>query len=246
MGLLKEWYRRAVVYRHRPGHWRLRPGTIDRRLFRSVAVENEYQLPGRFPEGSVLLDVGGHVGSFSYAALRRGAGFVYCCEPNPDNLDILHHNLSPYLERVELIPCAVWRSDRAELRLSFDNPEPRNTGAGHVRAGGSGPAVPALAFDDLVLTASAGGSRRVHLVKLDCEGAEWPILLTSRTLHLVDGVCGEYHLRDYSEPYTVDGWGPYTPELLLRFFKDQGFAARTQPHPEDPRFGLFFATRARW
>ena len=33
----------------------------------------------------------------------------------------------------------------------------------------------------------------MRLLKLDCEGAEWPILLTSRRLHLIDEIVGEFH-----------------------------------------------------
>ena len=35
-------------------------------------------------------------------------------------------------------------------------------------------------------TVTEGGAGRVRLLKLDCEGAEWPILLTSQRLRLVN------------------------------------------------------------
>jgi hypothetical protein len=33
----------------------------------------------------------------------------------------------------------------------------------------------------------------VRLLKMDCEGSEWPLLYTSSELDRVQAVCGEYH-----------------------------------------------------
>jgi FkbM family methyltransferase len=245
MGVLTELYRRFVLFRHKPRRWLLRPNTIDRRVFRSVAIDNEYELPPRFAPHDVILDVGGHVGSFSYAVLKRGAGVVYACEPDADNFRLLRHNLRPYRDRVHLFPHAVWRSDQAVARLYFHNHQgdPRNTGAGSVAGGPTARQVSVLPFDDLVDRATEGGARRVRLLKLDCEGAEWPILLTSRSLHRIDAVCGEYHLRALAGPYAVAGCPEFTPAVLERHLAQQGFRARTRPAPKAPHVGLFFAER---
>jgi FkbM family methyltransferase len=244
MGILTELYRRWQLARHKPRGWQLRPGTIDRRLFREVVIHNDYELPPRFEPHDVILDVGAHLGSFALAALRRGAGTVYCCEADPDNFRLLRHNLRPYRGRVRLLPHAVWRSDAKVTHLRLHNPEdPRNTGAIRVADRSGGPAVPVLPFDDLVLRATCGGAGRVRLLKLDCEGAEWPVLLTARTLSLVDALCGEYHLDACTGPFRVAGHGTYSPELLERHLAEHGFRVRTRPAVKDPRFGLFFAQR---
>ena len=244
MGVLTELYRRWLVARHKPRHWLLRPGTIDRRLFRTVAVENEYRLPRRLARTDLVLDVGAHVGSFAHAALKRGAGTVCCCEADPDNFRLLRHNLAPYRERVRLLSGAVWRSDRAVTRLPFGNPvDRRNTGAGRV-AGRREQTVPALPFDELVEEVTDGSMRRVRLLKLDCEGSEWPILLTSRTLDRIDAICGEYHLGRFPELFHVNGCEDFWPALLDDFLGEQGFRVRIQPSPREPdRLGLFFADR---
>lgn len=242
MGVLKELYRRFQLLLHKPRHWQLRPDTIDRRIFREVVIHNEYQLPARFDRRDVVLDVGAHIGSFALAALRRGAGAVYCCEANPDNFRLLQMNLRPYADRVRTSELAVWRSDRPTAYLHFRNPTPRNTGAGAVSTEPDGLMVAARAFDDLIAEAVADG-RRVRLVKLDCEGSEWPILFTSRMLHLVDSLCGEYHWVDAAGPFAVAGHAQFTPAVLERFLSEQGFRVRTRPMTKDPRAGLFFAER---
>jgi FkbM family methyltransferase len=234
---------RLQLLRHKPSHWLLRPDTIDRRLFRDVVLRNEYQLPARFEPADVILDIGAHTGSFSYAALRRGAGMVHCCEADPDNFRLLQHNLEPFQSRVRLSCCAVWRSDQFVTRLPFHNLEdPRNTGAGCVATSGSKRLVPALSFDELVVRATREG-QRIRLVKLDCEGSEWPILLTSRTFHLVDALCGEYHLGSYAEPFTVAGCPDFTPALLEEYLTEQGFRVRMRPSARNPHLGLFFGER---
>jgi FkbM family methyltransferase len=244
LSLLTELYRRFVLFRHKPRHWRLRPGTIDRRLFREVVIHNDYDLPPRFDPTDVIVDVGGHIGSFTYAVLKRGAGTVYCCEADADNFRLLRHNLRPYGDRVRLLPWAVWRSDQRVTHLRLRTPEdPRNTGAIQVTTAGSGAAVPVLPFDELVLRAAAGGAGRIRLLKLDCEGAEWPILLTARRLDLVDAICGEYHLDACTGLFAVRGYSDYTPALLERHLAEHGFRVRSRPAAKDPRFGLFFAER---
>ena len=128
MGVLRDLYRNWLVRQHTPAHWRMRPHTIDRRIFRHVAIDNEYALPDRFRPEDTVLDIGGHVGSFALAASRRGAGMVHSFEPDADNFAILAHNLAPYRDRVEIRQQAVWREP--SVMLGLHNPvDPRNTGA---------------------------------------------------------------------------------------------------------------------
>ena len=238
MGVLRELYRTWLVSRHRPAHWRLRPRTIDRRIFRHVVIDNEYALPDRFRPEDTILDIGGHVGSFSLAALRRGAGMVHTCEPDADNFEVLVNNLAPYWDRVRLHRRAVWHESAA---LGLHNPiDTRNTGAGQLCLEANAQAVEAVAFDDLVRRIAGG--RRLRLVKLDCEGAEWPILLTSQCLHLIDELCGEYHLLP--EPFAVPGYETFAPDDLRECLEGAGFDVRMVPMGDEPfPTGLFFATK---
>lgn len=234
MGLLRDLYRRFLLARHLPAHWRLRPGTLDARLFRHVAIDDEYRLPRRFAPDDVVLDVGAHTGSFALAALRRGAGRVICCEPEPDNADLLTANLAPFA-RAEVRRVAVWDSGGA-LRLAH-SADRRNTGAAQVAA--CGVEVESVAFDDLV--AEAG---RVRLVKLDCEGAEWPILLGSRRWADVEAVCGEYHLPPLIEPPA--GLPGPTTDLLVATLERHGFRVELAAAPGSRLpLGLFFGQRVR-
>lgn len=244
MGLLNRLYRRFLLARHLPRHWQLRPGTIDRRVFRLVVIENEYQLPAHFAPDDVVLDVGGHIGSFTLAVLERGAGLVHCCEPDAENFRVLSHHLAPFGERVNLHHAAVWRSDDPEPSLALHNPfDPRNTAAGRVCSPESGARIQAIPFDDLIDRVTSDG-RRVRLVKLDCEGAEWPILLTSRRLDRIETLCGEYHLGTLGNLYRVGDQTAFQPEQLVECLEQQGFRVRLEPFTFAPfPAGLFFAER---
>ncbi|MFO0877944.1 MAG: FkbM family methyltransferase [Gemmataceae bacterium] len=243
MGWLKNLVQRFQFARHLPRHWRLRPRTLDARIVRQVLLENEYRLPERFAPDDQILDIGGHIGAFALACLQRGAQHVHVFEPEPENFALLEQNLAPFAGRAHLHRQAVWRSDASPMRLGLHNPvATRNTGAHRVAVLESGPEVPTMSFDSLLQDLCPGG-RRLRLVKLDCEGAEWPILLTSRRLGLADALCGEYHLGPLSEAYAVDDQR-FGPELLRATLGRQGFAVTTVELPPVPHpCGLFFASR---
>jgi hypothetical protein len=133
-----------------------------------------------------------------------------------------------------------------------------NTGGGSV-VWGLGEPVAKIAFDDVVDLATNGGQRRVRLVKLDCEGAEWPIVLTSRRLHLIDQIVGEFHELGGPFPeigedrpstahvFHCDLVAGFTIEEFARFLREAGFGVTYFRHfrPDGvlEGLGLFFATR---
>lgn len=251
MGTLRRLYRDLAIAWHRPGHWRFRPASFDRRAFRDVVVENEYRLPRRLRPGAVVMDIGANVGTFALAALRRGAGLVVCCEPDAGNFEQLCRNLAPFADRTCLRRCAVWRSDVAVGTLTLGNPDvgrPDNTGAVRVTSSSSGgggqQVVPAVAFDELVAELTAEGRCPIDLVKLDCEGAEWPILYTSQLLGRVRELVGEYHLGELPGAFDVPDSPPRRPEALADFLRAQGLTAEVRPCPAAPdRLGHWFARR---
>ena len=251
--------------------WRFRPGTLDRMIFNGVVALNEYRLPDRFAARDLVIDVGAHIGSFAYAAVQRGAQHVLSIEPDPTNCTLAAENLRPYIDKghVKLMQHAVWRSDPNDDELRFDGyhafpqsfAEMRgvvNTGDGSV-IWGVGEPVAKIAFDDLVDLVTNGGERRVRLLKLDCEGAEWPILLTSRRLRLIDEIVGEFHeiggpfleiaedRPSKAQVFHSERVAEFTIEELIRWLGGAGFSVTHRRHRRPngalEGLGLFFATR---
>ena len=211
-----------------------RPNTWDENIFNSVAIANEYSLPNDLTE-QVVIDIGAHIGSFTYAAIARGAKKVYAVEADLANFAIASLNLAEWIDAgiVDLTYGAVWRSDDNDDELYHEGYSEGhvlgiNTGSGGVINGerGNNP-LPKIHFDDLVIRAK--GARRIDLLKIDCEGSEWPILLTSQKLGWIDAIVGEVHEfnGDYDSsifPYLIRGWSRFTLPRLAAYLDDQGFS----------------------
>src|SRR5882757_9723336 len=252
--------------------WRFRNGTLDKAIFNGVAVRNEYRLPARFAPGDIIIDIGAHIGSFAQAVLSRGCRNVYGIEADDANFEIAAAYLRPYIDKghLQLVRGAVWRSDRNTDELYFDgyHPFPKsfigmqgilNTGNGSV-VWGSGEPVAKIAFDDIVDRVTNHSEHRVRLLKLDCEGAEWPILLTSQRLGLVSEICGEFHEiggqfleisegRPAKQPiFSFANVEKFTIDVLVDHLGDAGFSVTWRRHARPTGaiegLGLFFAMRA--
>jgi FkbM family methyltransferase len=236
-----------AVHTHQPWTFPVfRPGSMDAEIWQDVSAHNEYDLPDTLTSHDTVIDIGGHIGAFSYASLIRGAGHVHIYEANAANFEIILCNLRQFAGRVAFNRCAVWRSDRSTDHLHFQADLSGNGG----RTGGGcviypeGEAVPCVAFDEALQRAATRG-QRVRLVKIDCEGSEWPILFTSRRLDLVQSICGEYHEitdADVPEQAKVEGYPHFNAETLEKFLTAQGFTVRLQTIIPD-LLGLFWAER---
>lgn len=204
-----------------------RAHTWDENIWKSVALHNEYGLAAgfRFSADDVILDIGAHIGSFSYLALDRGAGKVFCVEPDPGNFLYLRHNLHAACgatDRAVCISAAAWRSDVPSGVVHYAAVG-SNTGGGN-SLGDSGLPVCALSLDALAaLAASASKNGRLRLVKLDCEGSEWPILYTAHVYGIVDAFIGEYHMLDRAAWPHLELAHEATPEALGEFFRSLGY-----------------------
>jgi FkbM family methyltransferase len=229
-----------------------RPGTQDEGIFHAVNTFNEYRLPERFAADDIIVDIGMHVGSFCYAALIRGSDHVYGFEANLDNFRCASKNLESFAGRVHLANKAVWRSDRKVETLVFCE-YPGNNAAGLVWGNGDGRKVEAVAFDDVIRAVTQNGRNRVRMVKVDCEGSEYPILLTARTLHLVDEIVGEFHEfgpddvphSEITDKARVSGYDRFTMKVLEGALRQAGFEVETVYHPIYPQepLGWWFAVR---
>jgi FkbM family methyltransferase len=249
-----------------------RNGTLDQAIFNGVVGQNEYRLPDRFAACDIVIDVGAHIGCFAQAVLARGCQNVTGIEADGANFEIAADYLRPHIEsgHLKLVRGAAWRSDRNTDELRFDGYHrfPRsftgmegilNTGNGSV-IWGSGEPVAKIAFDEIVDRVTNHGAHRVRLLKLDCEGAEWPILLTSKRLGLIDEICGEFHeiggqfleiSEDRTEKQPVFSFAnveKFTIDVLVDTLSDAGFTVTWHRHRRPTGavegLGLFFATRA--
>lgn len=228
-----------------------RDNTIDANIFDCVIVHNEYRLPTHFDADDIVIDIGAHIGSFTYAVLQRGAKHVYAFEADPSNYQRIIHNLRDFADQVTVQQKAVWRSDTPVEYLFFDSSlDAENTAGGGVVGASSGQKIPAISLDQIIREASDNGERRIRLLRIDCEGAEYPILLTSSLLSHVDAICGEFHeLETEHNPNTIPsnirvaGYNQFSADALAEFLERQGFHVVFE-RSSNPVLGLFLARRA--
>jgi FkbM family methyltransferase len=227
-----------------------RPGTMDEEIFHSVVTHNEYRLPDTLQAEDIIVDIGAHIGSFCYAALRRGSEHVYGFEPVPGNYECAVRNLQAFGDYVHLYNKAIWRSDREGVKLRLTPSDNlANTAGGSVIWAHGQEEVSAVAFDDVLRDITADGRKRVKMLKIDCEGAEFPILLTSHMLQLIDHIYGEFHEMggEYDnlvmhDHVRVPGFNRFTIVELTDVLQRSGFNVVSARYGES-NFGFFFASR---
>lgn len=224
----------------RPGSW------ADDGAFREVVIDNVYKLPPSMT-GWTCVDVGGHVGSFIYAALERGAKHVHSIEADPRNYDQLLGNVAvhPLHDRVTLQNGAAWRSDRPGELLgmaSYDDCQMKNTGSGSVaRAASAHFSVPAIPLGPVIEQFES-----VDFLKMDCEGSEFPVLFTLpySAYAKVKRIAAELHPEFFWKREAVV-LGRHTGDLvqsLGRHLVDRGFTVTLEDQPLNNR-PLMFATK---
>lgn len=139
-----------------------------------VFGRGEYDLPGiHWPGVEHVVDLGGHVGSFTVWAAERSRASFYVIEPNPAVFELLARNVERLVAcgRVRLRGAALaGRSGRGWLELRQDDSAatrllPSPAGAG-------------LEVDTITLDQALRESAfpRVDVVKMDIEGREYEVL----------------------------------------------------------------------
>ena len=161
-----------------------------------------------FQPGDVVIDIGGHVGFFSILLGRLYPQIkIYAFEPVKENHQHFQQNLERnQIHNVQLENLAVTHDGRqVEIYM-----HPKNTGGGLLSgltqqqnfAAHSHYQVDSLSLDAIF---ERYGIERCHLLKIDCEGAEYEILQQTQMLERVDYLAGEFHSNQYlrSQGFTI-------------------------------------------
>jgi FkbM family methyltransferase len=238
-----------------------RPQSTDYEIFSEVFTDNSYRVPAAFSPDDVMIDIGGHIGSFTYTVLKRGAGKVYTFEADPSNMECLKDNLKEYISQGKVVVenKAVYRSDQPSQQLFLGGYSvangTTNTGGLGVIFPQQGQSVETVGLDNVIskVLRENPAAKRIRLLKIDCEGSEWPILMTAKSLSSIEEICGEFHelggaYNTEVPPFTINGHRQYTADLLKKVLEENGFSVtchRTRTVERKPTScGLFFATRA--
>lgn len=193
-------------------------------IFNEVYRDNEYSVP-ELTDKDIIIDIGAHIGSFAKRCLDNGAGKVVCFEPSTRNLEMLRLNLSEY-SNIEISEKAVWC--KSGLNISFNTErdmDPNNSSLGTAFTKSGDIRATTISLDDVLQHYD-----KIRLLKIDAEGAEYPILYCSSMLDKVQEIVGELH--DINTENSLDTPLSYTKECnrndLLLHLKSFGFEVEVQ------------------
>jgi FkbM family methyltransferase len=186
--------------------------------------------------GWKVVDIGAGIGDFAiYAAWTRPETVVLAFEPFPGSYRLLAKNLSAnHLTNIEIFQIAVWGSD-GELQLDLSSGEPLQiasmTGA-HEEVHSAAIAVPAMSLQSLMDQQKLD---RIDLLKLDCEGAEYEILMKAPAsiLENIERMIMEYHDLNETANHKV----------LSAFLESQGYRVQLTRNFVHDNIGYLYALR---
>lgn len=195
-----------------------REGTMDEAIFNCVPFE--YPIEHLNPE-NIIVDIGAHVGCFVNYAVTRGGKNIYAFEPNSDNFSLLKKNTCHLSNtNINIFHMAVY-----DTNLSEQLKEPKiltfNTGGANVLQPENDIPVKAICLDNIIK--NIVGGKNIDVLKIDCEGSEYPILYSCTMLRKVDYIVMEHHVcihpKETVEKYKYD----FTKEGMQDFLQHNGF-----------------------
>lgn len=211
---------KPVVFRLRNGmKFKARTRTLDGMVIREVWTQNDYTPAGfEIAPDAVVLEVGGHVGSFSVMAANRAkAGHVYVFEPSPENFALLQENLrlngvgNATVYNLALLGRGGTREIALAPNMVSNSLVVDLPGAVKVKVEGT-------SLADFLEQAKVS---KVHFMKLDCEGAEHEIFAEcpGDVLARIEKISAEVHDLDAGR----------NRETLKKLLESKGFAVVLDP-----------------
>lgn len=229
------------IHLRRTGETFLVRSAMDVWSIKEAFIDELYERYGFAIEpGWSVVDIGAAIGEFTVLAAKVPDTTVIACEPFPGSVELLRANVTlNLLANVTVIPKAI-AAHAGTMLLDLRGAEPLKFVSSlqegsdediHVPDGHI--AMPAIPLVDVLASTP---NRHIDLLKLDCEGAEYEILMQASpdVLAAVDRIVLEYHDRT-----TV-----HTHPELEHFLRDAGYDVASVPnvvHPEE--IGYLWAAR---
>ena len=154
----------------------IRPDSWDENIVRAVVEHNEYNID--ISEGDVVVDIGGHIGSFAIMAGLKGAN-VTVYEPTKENFKMLVSNikLNNLEDKITAINKAVVGYPRG-YKIRFNE---GNSGSSAENSNG---------YDVETITFAEVTNKDIDILKVDCEGAEKEFIIDKQN---IKNIVGEVH-----------------------------------------------------
>ena len=217
----------------------IRPATADLNLFRRIFLRDEYRLTSLTKTPlECIIDIGGHIGLFT-VRIAPFAKRVLTFEPVIENYALLRKNLqSDYFSHVQTFQAAV-ADKNCELKIYCSERDYSTGGNSAFPKDYNG----SRNFERVkgVSLAQVFADHNIEscdLLKLDCEGSEYPILYNVNIdiLRKIKRIHMEYHGRENINPR-------WNGDHLRVYLESKGFLVDLVPSAKPPGRGHMFCWR---
>jgi FkbM family methyltransferase len=188
--------------------------------------------------GWVVVDIGAGMGDFTiHAAFGNPETKVYAFEPFPSSFQLLTQNLSQNgIENVTAFQKAVWSRD-GQLTLDLSSGEPlqiSSTEDANIHDARESVSVEAVSLESMLQRENLS---HIDLLKLDCEGAEYEILMDAapKVITRIQRIIMEYHDVDAKHHHSI----------LENFLESQGFSVTHYQNFVHDNIGYLYAEQRR-
>jgi FkbM family methyltransferase len=205
--------------------WSVKETLID-------AFYTRYGVPVQ--DGWTVVDIGAGIGDYCvHATYGNPTVNLYAFEPYPGSFTVLQRNLALNgIENVTAYQKAVW-SKAGELQLNLAPGEPLQFNSQEPLPETPGGVMVTVESVSLEAVLSAEKIKKVDLLKMDCEGAEYEIFFgtPASTFNIIERIIMEYHDVD----------AEHTHSVLVRFLEDQGYRVTRHQNFVHKDIGYLFA-----
>jgi FkbM family methyltransferase len=192
-----------------------------------------YSLP--IQDGWTIVDIGAGIGDFSiYAAYQHPKTVVYAYEPFPESFALLTKNIAlNKLDNILPFQVAIW-GQADTLLLDDSSGEPLQVTSKALSPEDEAGAVKVEA-QKLSQVLKLNNIEKIDLLKLDCEGAEYEILLnvSAETFTKIERIIMEYHNLDSVQNH----------QMLAAFLEKMGYHVSCYKNKVHDHIGYLFAER---
>jgi FkbM family methyltransferase len=200
----------------------IRRNIWDARILQEIFLNNPYVQGMTLGPQPTVVDIGGYIGDFAlYAIKRLGARKVIIYEPSKKNFAIIKRNIENNHLGDRVVPVNMAVSDMSELSMDIDVADRQQVNISAYELGAfSSTRVPSVTLSDLFDTHRL---ESVELLKLDCEGSEYAILLGAPVtlFKRIQNIAMEYH--------EIDGFEEKLAALRMHL-KNAGYALEIRGH----------------
>jgi len=203
---------------------------MDIWVIKETCLDRDYEHYGTdLQAGWTIVDIGGGLGDFTLYASQIADSIVHAYEPFPESRELLYENLKQNAVNGVIVYEDAVGAHVGELHLTTAT----GVAVRHSTAQDAETADLTVQSIPLSHVIERLDNHHIDFLKMDCEGAEYDILLNAddATLGAISHICMEYH----------DSLTQHTHQELAHFLSEKGFDVVTYRNPAHTDIGFLYA-----